>query len=105
VSGLVTFGSPRVGNQSWATGLTAAIDDRTPVYRFVHGLDIVTDVPRSPFVHLGHEGNESIFKVQIQGDGSMLVGRNGDRGTGPLAKRATDHSMVEYEAARRTPPR
>jgi hypothetical protein len=109
VSALITFGSPRVGNNGWSTALSESIDGITPVYRVVHGLDIVTDVPslaNGKFIHLGYE-NDSLFKVQLTRTSAtaeaikFVLGRFGERGNGGFTSRAADHSMTEYEPALR----
>ena len=47
VAGLYTFGSPRVGDKSFAD------DFFIPTYRFVNNNDIVTQVPPLPYHHVG----------------------------------------------------
>ena len=99
VSGLVTFGSPRVGDMSWAKGMTTYLEDRTAAYRFVNGRDVVTTIPKAGWYHLGNEGDETLFSVLITGAGALSIGRSGDRGESGLREMAGDHSMVGYEAA------
>lgn len=99
VTGLVTFGSPRVGDSSWANVMTGILEDRTTVYRFIHGRDVVTDVPLKPkFRHLGKDDDEAIFSVQITPSGSLAVGRDAERGPFSVGKAVGDHSMVQYDA-------
>ncbi len=47
VSGLYTFGSPRVGDESFKR------DFFIPTYRFVNNNDIVTHIPPLPYRHVG----------------------------------------------------
>ncbi len=47
VQGLYTFGSPRVGDDSFAD------DFHVNTYRFVNNNDVVTHVPPCPYVHVG----------------------------------------------------
>jgi hypothetical protein len=47
VAGLYTFGSPRVGDESFRS------DFWVPTYRFLHNNDIVGRIPPSPYVHVG----------------------------------------------------
>ena len=45
VSGLVTFGSPRVGDRAFGDTFARWMQDRTPIFRFVHGRDAVVSIP------------------------------------------------------------
>lgn len=95
VSGLVTFGSPRVGDRSFADTLARWMQDRTPIFRFVHGQDLVTDVPAAfGWSHPGFDGDEKTFKVLISDAPSrMFVSADGDRGKG---SRISDHFIDKY---------
>ncbi len=99
VSGLVTFGSPRVGDMSWAKGMTSYLEDRTAAYRFVNGRDVVTTIPKVGWYHLGNEGDETLYSVLITGSGALSIGRSGDRGESGVGEMLGDHSMVGYEKA------
>ncbi|NJK34634.1 MAG: lipase family protein [Oscillatoriales cyanobacterium SM2_2_1] len=54
VTGVYTFGSPRVGNRAFAAGYDLALRSRT--HRFVYGQDTVTRVPPRSFDY-SHGGN------------------------------------------------
>ena len=58
VAALYTFGSPKVGDRDFEQVFEAK---RLPIYRFVHGFDIVTTIPPDEFdfVHVG-----SIITIQ-----------------------------------------
>src|SRR5262249_55053441 len=51
VSGLYTFGSPRAMDSELADWLARVMQDRTPIFRFVHDADLVPFVPPRPFHH------------------------------------------------------
>ena len=95
VSGLVTFGSPRVGDRAFGDTFARWMQDRTPIFRFVHGRDAVVSIPSTfGWYHPGFDGDENAFKVLI-GDGPlrMFVSADGDRGSGSLID---DHRMNHY---------
>jgi hypothetical protein len=66
-SALYTFGSPKVGDQTFAWQTAALAHGRTPIYRFVNGDDIVTAIPRDL------SAIEAIFSdyrhVSLEGEG------------------------------------
>lgn len=71
VSALYAFGSPKVGDTTFAQVVSDRTRGRTPIYRFVFHDDIVTGLPRNldpleltVFRHLGYSGEaEDIFQV------------------------------------------
>lgn len=95
VSALVTFGSPRVGDRAFGDTFARWMQDRTPIFRFVHGRDAVVSIPSSfGWYHPGFDGEENSFKVLI-GDAPlrMIVSADGDKGQGSLID---DHRMSHY---------
>jgi triacylglycerol lipase len=52
---LYTFGSPRVGQQGFATANTHRLNQ---IYRCTHGADVVPKVPLWPFIHAPYQGVE-----------------------------------------------
>jgi triacylglycerol lipase len=52
---LYTFGSPRVGQQGFATASTHRLNQ---IYRCTHGADVVPKVPLWPFIHAPYQGVE-----------------------------------------------
>lgn len=95
VSALVTFGTPRVGDRSLGSTLATWMTDRTPIYRFVHGQDMVSTLPKVfGWYHPGYDGKEDTFKVVI-GDSPlrMFVSQEGDRGNG---SKIEDHRIKNY---------
>ena len=54
---LYTFGSPRVGFESFAKSLTLNIGDKN-IYRAYHRTDVVSMIPLWPFVHVPQPGIE-----------------------------------------------
>ena len=82
MSALYTFGSPKVGNETFAYATAARARGRTPIYRFVNGDDVVTGIPRdldpiesviSDYRHVGYAGEgEDIFQVWL-GDRTMSI--------------------------------
>jgi hypothetical protein len=94
VSGLVTFGSPRVGNGEFANRLSRWMQDRTPMFRVVHGKDGVTKVPNINFAHVGFDdGDEEEFRVHIvDGPPRITIGeKRVDEGNGTTFG---DHKMT-----------
>ncbi len=95
VSALVTFGSPRIGDRSLGNTLANWMLDRTPIFRFVHGRDMVTNLPTVfGWYHPNYDGNEDAFKVVI-GDAPlrMFISKEGDRGNG---SKIEDHRIKNY---------
>lgn len=95
VSALITFGAPRTGDRSHGTLLADWMQDRTPIYRFVHGRDGVTNIPSAGWYHPGFDGDdEKTFKVHV-GDNPlrMAVADHGERGDGSLVG---DHMLPGY---------
>jgi pimeloyl-ACP methyl ester carboxylesterase len=52
---LYTFGSPRVGQQGFATANTHRLNQ---IFRCTHGADVVPKVPLWPFIHAPYQGVE-----------------------------------------------
>jgi len=70
IAGCYTFGSPRVGNTTWVSGL------RTPVYRMVNAVDAVTMLP--PGGETIEVGAAILCKIPFcNGFGTMLQRRFG----------------------------
>lgn len=90
---LYTFGSPRVGNQSFRTNFNQRFYDHA--YRVVNGNDLVPHLPPEPlFSHVGnqiifdangkrHDGELSFWEqIQIEANGTLLQ----DFGDGQLSR-------------------
>jgi hypothetical protein len=82
-SALYTFGSPKVGNQTFAWQTAALAYGRTPIFRFVNGDDVVTVIPRdldpieaifSDYRHVSLEGEgEEANQVWTKGDAMEIA--------------------------------
>jgi hypothetical protein len=83
VAGLYTFGSPKVGDRGFEQVFEAK---GLPVYRFVHGFDLVTTIPpdRCGYVHVG-----SIITIQED------TGRIG-RGSQHSLSDSLAHSVLRF---------
>ena len=83
ISALYTYGSPKVGDQNFAYATALHAKNRTPIYRFVNGDDLVTAVPRdldpiealvSDYRHIGYPGEpEDGFQVWITGQEMVIA--------------------------------
>lgn len=77
IAAVYTFGQPKVGNEEFAHAVADRAAGRTPYFRFVHGDDPVTAIPRDvdgedddgEYAHVGYEGKgEAIMQVWLKGD-------------------------------------
>lgn len=79
VAGLYTFGSPRTGDQDYATDLVKRFrETNTKVFRFVNEGDQVSMVPRyspvaivSAYRHIGEDGDEKALAVFLDMNGNI----------------------------------
>ena len=104
VTGVVTFGSPRVGDTEWAMWLGSQLDERTAFYRWVNEGDVVPKLPAIVFRHVLSDDAEDFYRVQLNGNRAPTVGvhgaappESGSIGT-MLATQIEDHRMKNYIA-------
>lgn len=71
IAALVTFGSPKVGNTTFANEVAWRAAGHTPIYRVVHQDDVVTGVPR----------NTNFGETLVSGDYEHLSYKNGSEAT------------------------
>jgi hypothetical protein len=103
VHSLVTFGAPRVGDFVFAD-LLAFGHPTAPIFRFVHGNDIMPTVPRRgvdaariPFRHpASAQLGENVGLVALHDDGGI---ETGDRARAPSWPSVADHLIAAYIAA------
>ena len=97
LSGLITFGSPRVGNERFVSQFNAAVTAHGISHmRFVHGNDIVTRIPSFGFHHVGDthylgKSNDD----ECPTDAPCFVIREGDTGGAYLGS-IGDHDISLY---------
>lgn len=97
LAGLVTFGSPRVGNEEFVDRFDSAIDIQVVGHmRFVHGNDIVTRIPVVGYEHVGdtyYLGKKDDDECPT--DSPCFVIRSGDTGGAYLGS-IDDHDVASY---------
>lgn len=103
VTAVITLGAPRVGDEAWATWLGQNLDDRTALYRYVNGRDLVPHFPGYPFRHVLAYGEEDLFRVQLTSGAPVLgVAPPADPGTpagGTMMADIAEHAYGAYITA------
>ena len=82
VTGIYTYGQPRVGNQKFKENFEAALGQR--MYRFVNNNDIVTQVPTFFYKHVGIEKYLTASGALENGDEISAQDRAQDRNAGRM---------------------
>jgi hypothetical protein len=106
ITALYTFGMPRTVDPSLADWIgTESARRGTPIFRFVYGWDIPSQLPPRwlgayGYRHLSADGDENAFLDYINRDGALVIGRfDPPQGTTGIDAVVHDHDPVTYVSA------